>query len=237
AAISLGKIGDKSAIPYLEAALPKMSTRGKAAIHVALLMLEHEPERQVSTIIGILQDKKVRESNDCDFVLGYIRDLGPKGKVFLPTVRDMINLDEHAVRATLARLDDEPDKHVNWLIKELDGSNAANAAYALGQIGPKAAPAIPKIIELMKKDASTTGNVQFTVTLPYIGAPAAKPLGELLKDNNPNIRFHASIALQALGADAKDALPLILDAREKESDKRVKQELDASIQNIESENE
>jgi HEAT repeat protein len=179
----------------------------------------------------------VRESNDCDFVLGYIRDLGPKGKVFLPTVRDMINLDEHAVRATLARLDDEPDKHVNWLIKELDGSNAANAAYALGQIGPKAAPAIPKIIELMKKDASTTGNVQFTVTLPYIGAPAAKPLGELLKDNNPNIRFHASIALQALGADAKDALPLILDAREKESDKRVKQELDASIQNIESENE
>jgi HEAT repeat protein len=231
-AIALGRIGESSSIPALLAELPNMHVRNQAAAHVALLMLGHEPEKQLSRLIVILRDNKVRESIDLGHVLGYIRELGAKGSALLPTLRDMTNVEPHSVRATLARLGDEPEKHVAWLTKELDGAACGEAAYALGEIGPKAAPAVPRMVALMTEAARTTGNLRFTLAITGIGAPAAKPLAELLGHEHRSVRMHAAIALRVIGADAKDTLPLIIGARRTAKDKDQIQDLDFTIKGI-----
>jgi hypothetical protein len=192
-------------------------------------MLGHEPEKQLSGLIVILRDNKVRESNDLGHVLNYIRELDAKGSALIPTLRDMANVEPHRVRATLARLGDEPEKHVAWLTKELDGAACGDAAYALGEIGPKAAPAVPRMAALMTEAARTTGDLRFTFNIAGIGAPAAKPLAELLGHEHPYVRMHAAIALRVIGADAKDALPLIIGARRTAKDNDQIKDLDFTI--------
>lgn len=234
AIIALGKIGEASAIPSLLAALPKLQTRNSAAAHVALWMLNHDADSHASALGTILEKTEVQKSIHLGHILSYIRCLGTRASALVPTLQRIMQADECGVRATLARLGDHPQQHVRWLIGELDGASAGHAAYALGEIGPLAAPALPTLISLMKRDIATTGNIRFTVSISGIGAPAVKPLAELLEDSEPNVVFHAAIALRNIGADAKEALPMLRKARNSQKNDDLIRYLDKTIDTISS---
>jgi HEAT repeat protein len=111
-------------------------------------------------------------------------------------------------------------------IKKLRSLNAIkrrDAARKLGEMGEKAVPAIPFLIELLADDArlvnyTRKGPVKSTIAtyvgedaakaLSKIGTPAIEPLIPKLKDSNPNTRKYAAFAL-GLIKDKKAVEPLI----------------------------
>jgi HEAT repeat protein len=107
------------------------------------------------------------------------------------------------------------------------------AADALGDMGYRAAPAVPFLIKALgdtKKGKSLGGKVLGVLfiggsgrgvstaarnSLVRIGTPSVDPLIGALKDQNPRIRYHAALALGGLarkGIKALNAVPALIEA-------------------------
>lgn len=99
------------------------------------------------------------------------------------------------------------------LLKALDSDDhrvVAAAAAGVGMIGGDAAPAIPKLIRLMREariaDAETGTNARDS--LGRIGKPAVKPLVEIITaEQSGPLLAHAILALGMIGPDAAPAVP------------------------------
>ena len=81
---------------------------------------------------------------------------------------------------------------------------------ALGLIGPKAAQAIPDLLQTMRTDKSNQTRWLAAHSLTQIGMQGQKPavpmLIEGLADEDVNVVFHYAVALGQIGPDAKAAL-------------------------------
>jgi hypothetical protein len=89
----------------------------------------------------------------------------------------------------------------------------ANAAHALGQMGPQAKDAIGALIAAL--DTKPAPGVSLpdnaALALAKIGAEAVPALAEVLKEDKPRSWPHAATALKQLGPAAKDAVPALTD--------------------------
>lgn len=101
-------------------------------------------------------------------------------------------------------------KTLNQWIVDL-GSNDPQvrllAAWAVGSIGPDAAPAVPALIELLG-DADPVTRLQACSALANIGpaaGPAEQRLRELLHDPNAEVRGYAQMALMEIGGSTTPA--------------------------------
>ncbi|MDF1663905.1 MAG: HEAT repeat domain-containing protein [Planctomycetota bacterium] len=97
-----------------------------------------------------------------------------------------------------------------WIeaLKDKDVGVRMNSILAIGEIGPKAEKAVPKLIEALKdKDKLVRGNV--TWALGKIGPKAGtiSALIEALEDKEWSVRASAAAALGEIGPKAEKAIP------------------------------
>ncbi|MBP3958762.1 HEAT repeat domain-containing protein [Gemmata sp. G18] len=113
---------------------------------------------------------------------------------------------------------DVPEGAVDPLSEALASDNAniqTSAATGLATAGPKAASAVPRLIEAITKyypkeydqKPRRTTNVEaaFWLSLARIGEPAVAPTAKLLEHTNVMVRAHAARTLGEIGAPAKAA--------------------------------
>ena len=91
-----------------------------------------------------------------------------------------------------------------------EAAKRAQAANKLGDLGEKAAPAIPFLVGMLGDSAgtelkpspdskiadNTSPGIEAAVALGKIGDPALDQLIAALKDKNPNVRVLAAVALE-----------------------------------------
>src|SRR5438309_11919955 len=101
--------------------------------------------------------------------------------------------------------------------QELDRREEAarrNAAYALGKMGFQGAPAIPKLLQRLREDASAKVREAAAFALGEVGKESVKAavhadlvpgLVQALKDDNHLVRRSAAYALGSVGPEAAAA--------------------------------
>jgi HEAT repeat protein len=108
-----------------------------------------------------------------------------------------------------------------------------SAERALAHYGAQAAPAVPRLIDLLR-DSDSEVRWNAALTLGKIGpdAKAAVPnLVAALKDENALVREHAAEALGDIGPDARDAIPELV-AVLKDPEARVRRDAVRSLGQI-----
>jgi HEAT repeat protein len=111
------------------------------------------------------------------------------------------------------------------LIKQLDVGDEptrANAAEALGDLGPAAKTAIPSLVLAMRDEAEAVRE-QATLALVEIGADegAVPALTGAVQDSDAVVRAGAASALGGIGSGARSAVPALIEAL-KDHDPSVK---------------
>jgi HEAT repeat protein len=119
-------------------------------------------------------------------------------------------------------------RDVGQFIEDLDSKDInvrINAAVGLAEFGPKAAPAVPKLIAaLQNADKDVPDGVRedlrlnAALALGKIGAAAVKPLITVLDTNNDDHRYYAVWALGWIGPDAKPAAAKVIAALSDKND-------------------
>jgi HEAT repeat protein len=114
-----------------------------------------------------------------------------------------------------------------------EAAKRAQAAEKLGNMGDKAAPAIPYLIGLLGDTTGvkvplepgsnvmtdTSAGIEASTALGKIGDPALDPLIAALKDKNPHVRILAAAALEELESP-KAVEPLIAALKDENPDVR-----------------
>jgi hypothetical protein len=89
----------------------------------------------------------------------------------------------------------------------------ANAATALGHLGPQAKYGVPALVEALR-DEEADVRVRAAQALAGIGDEAVQPLTKSLSSNNPKMRMGAALTLGRMGREAKAAAPALAEALE-----------------------
>jgi HEAT repeat protein len=103
---------------------------------------------------------------------------------------------------------------LNTLATESDSSLHPNFASALGRLGEAAAPAVPRLAELLRDDHEEV-RVAAAAALGNIGAAASHAvwaLAHALRDCCHDVRAGAAEALGRIGPGASEAVPALIDA-------------------------
>jgi thiol-disulfide isomerase/thioredoxin len=92
----------------------------------------------------------------------------------------------------------------------------ANAALEIGQLGGKAAEAVPNLVQVLKGDPYFLVRARAATALGRIGLRAEESVPALIEalenDDDPSTRRAAARALQAIGPDAKEAVAALVAA-------------------------
>src|SRR5262249_57143042 len=100
-------------------------------------------------------------------------------------------------------------KPVEALIKDLESTddNARQAAAAaLAELGPKAEPAVPALLNALKSKNEFL-RLNATLALGKVGKGAVAKVADALQDKDDDVRYYAIWALGLIGPGAKDAVP------------------------------
>jgi HEAT repeat protein len=147
------------------------------------------------------------------------RSLGKLGKNSRPILealragmRDDIPLVRVEAAKSLWSLTRDSAAVVPVLTGVLPTSEGWQAAYALGSMGPEAAPAVPALIEGLKREKvprafRTPPSCSFA--LGQIGEPAIPALEKILDHPRPEVRLAAVLAFGNMGEHARVALPVL----------------------------
>jgi len=102
------------------------------------------------------------------------------------------------------------------LRKEKDPRARAGMAWALGQFGESAAPAVPAVAGLLK-DSDPATRQAGVEALALIGEPALPALAEALRSKHDDVRKAALAALaKSSGSGAEEAVPALIEALKSE---------------------
>jgi HEAT repeat protein len=87
------------------------------------------------------------------------------------------------------------------------------AAYILGSMGPAAAPAVPALVEVLKREKVSRAfrtPPSSSLALGQIQEPAIPALEKVLNDREPAVRLGAVLAFSFMGKHARSAIPELL---------------------------
>ncbi|GEM_PF-2471032 len=206
----LEKIGPKasSAVPGLRSATQSADQLALASAK-ALLSIEHDTNILIQVCSNLLSSSQydMRAS-----ALSSLAPLGETAKSISPAVqaalRDAVEDVRWEAEATLKKIDSEAlrmiVRQINQdipgqvsqsitVLKAGDPRRVSGAARALAVIGPKAAAAVPALIELLHEEPPSANDIRARVQYSRMAALAA-------------------VALAEIGPDARAAVPLMSDA-------------------------
>jgi hypothetical protein len=165
------------------------------------------------------------------------------GEPAIPHLTKLLGDDNHTLAMFAAKTLPMIEGSLPHMKKALQSENPRmrlNAAGSLQFFGPKAVQLIPDLCELIAQEiieAADTGAEKISEvasiaagSLGKLGEMALPMLGELLKNDNVNIRL---VALSAMLSIGKPALPLLFESKAKEKDKLVLTALEDVIERIE----
>lgn len=141
-----------------------------------------------------------------------------------PALRDRLLDDDPHVRVAAARslgsLGEDATVYLpvlEELLSHKDGTVVEEVLRAYQELGPRAKPSIPHLIDALNTDAYVAagfGAYDLCQSVPWaiaaIGAPAVPALIEVLDDPDPLVRGHAAETLGLIGADAAPAVPALV---------------------------
>lgn len=188
-----------------------VSVRRNAAMALGNIGPDTGPET-ASKLIQVLQDEftaPVRE--EAVIALGKLK---PYAKESVPALKRALAdpnfpAPTHAARS-LWLLTDDRQVALPALMKAMDDlTYFQHAVEVLGEMGPKAAPAVDRLIEALN-ERDPDDRVAAAYALARIGSAASKaqePLQKLLEAEEPNVREAAQTALDTLSKPASDDGP------------------------------
>jgi HEAT repeat protein len=209
------KKGGKAVLPVLmEIAFPGNSP-GREEGQLLLLL---QGETAVPPLVKALKKPAIEDRKLATVILGSI---GGKAKPAVATLVRMLDDAEGQIRvaAIVALQQIGSDEAVPDLIQILEGKGTstnpdwlAEAAKALGKIGPQAKSAVPALIACLKAPDPRL-NLEACLALAQIGKdslPAVPDLIAILKNPKSSARASAMLALGQIGPGAKQAVPVLI---------------------------
>jgi HEAT repeat protein len=134
-------------------------------------------------------------------------------EVVRPGLRDLIPIVRLEAAKAVWVLTGDTDVVVPVLSGVLPTQEGWQAAYALGNIGPAAAPAVPALIEVLKREKVPRAfrtPPSSSLALGKIQEPAIPALEAVLNDPEPAVRLAAVVAFNFMGPHAHSAVPQLL---------------------------
>lgn len=164
-------------------------------------------------LIDVIEYGDSRAAGHAAYALGKMGPAaGPAAvAVLVGAVRD----DEYGLRGALKGMGAAGTEALLPLLDDPDPAVRERAVNDLGDFGPQAAAAVPKLVGMLRTEdrgdhASSDVISSLRHTLPAIGAPAVPALTELLESGDPVLRGWAIQALGDIGPDAAPAEPALL---------------------------
>jgi HEAT repeat protein len=179
---------------YLSRALKDENKEVRRTALSALWQLRENAGVAVPNLVELLRDDDIVVRRMAASILGYV---GPRAKAAVPALVKALK---------------DPDEGVG---QDMQGSVSHVAVFSLEAIGPAAHAAIPALLE----ESKINGSHLQLYAIRALGSVACADktvlaaLMEFVKDKvRPEVRIAAGRALTRIGPDAKDALPLLLEA-------------------------
>jgi HEAT repeat protein len=231
AAMSLGAIDPEpgQAVRVLLDALKDQVPLVRTAAAESLGHFPTEAERLLEPLVNRLldPDPAVREA-----AAGSISRYGPqKERAVPPLLKIITGADAGARRAAMRAvigLEGLKLLPVDTLVSFITDTNfAVQAVQTLLSLNPRAALFVPELVGHLR-ERGDTATAQRQNAFARIGADAVPTLTTMLKYQEPPaaeaevVRYEAAMALAAIGADAKSALPVLNDLAESETSEHVR---------------
>jgi HEAT repeat protein len=177
--------------------------------------LRASEEEAIRERIKVLQDKS-RSIGERAQAASRLGDYGPKAQAAVPALIEALAGETELRESAAAALAKIGKPAVPLLAKALDSENPTvltGAAQALRDIGPDAKAAAPRLVKLLGVEDAVT-RIAVVEALGSLRDPDSVPaLGARVRtDPDFGVRRYAAFALTDLGADAKAAVPDLLDA-------------------------
>jgi HEAT repeat protein len=153
-------------------------------------------------------------------------DMGPRAaqalEPLLEALYDRGNLASKEVGRALARLG---SVSIPGLVQGLESDfrfMQKRSAFALGEMGPKGAPAAPKLLRLWTDQQWYYDDVFLKTAFRKIGVDAILALVAKLKDADPAVRLHAVMAMEAIGPKDPSVIPYLMDRLVSDPDPEIR---------------
>jgi HEAT repeat protein len=168
-------------------------------------------ERDVERLLWGVRDldPKIRSAS-----LRGMEEAGWSARVAVPAILRALKDSDPRVRfsaaCALAEFEPGAEGVLELLVSKIEEPDlppdvADRAAVALGHYGPRARPALARLLDrLRRSDAATTALVE-------MGPPSIPGLTEALQDRSPVVRRRAAKALRWMGPSARSAVPVLVD--------------------------
>jgi HEAT repeat protein len=102
-------------------------------------------------------------------------------------------------------------------LRDSDREVCFNAAYALGEFGPEAAPAVNSLVSILNSDDATLREGA-TFALAKLGMPALDQLIRLIDDKDQPVSLAAAKCFLLMGSLGREAVPRLITAAERHAD-------------------
>lgn len=191
-----------------------LPTRGRVQISLTLLSFlfcacsySGKLSNNQRRIPQLVQDLSSNNRTARLLALSALADIGPEAKAAAPSLLKALGDGDERVRRkaafAISRLKPADHEYRLTLINALREKNSEDA-QTLAEMG---APAVPSLLDALgDKDAGSKA----AYALSQVGKQTVPALMHCLIAEDPRTRQYAAQALGALGADAKDAIPLLL---------------------------
>jgi len=193
--------------------------------------LSYLGERDVQRLLwGVREpDPKIRSA-----ALLAMEEAGWIAKVAVPAIVRAFQDPDPRVRfsaaCALAQFEPSTEGVLEFLLAKFDDPNLApgpadRAAVAIGHYGPRARPALARLLDRFRRGDAAT------VALVEMGPASIPGLTEALQDKSAKVRRRAAKALRTMGPSALSAVPLLIDGL-KDSDEGVRAEAALALGDI-----
>jgi HEAT repeat protein len=222
---ALGELGPVTpeVLPALLRALDDKDGFVRAEVPSALGAFKQDAKVIVPALVKVLGQRQ-QAFADTFLVVNSVRTLGefgPEARDAAPLLVDLLDVEDESVQkaATVALANVDPSAGPELtpvLIARLRKDEAdTDATRALARLGKAARPAIPLLAKTLR---NTTLNPvirwKAADALGAIGPEAASVLTEVLKEvDDTLVQSHIARVLSGMGADARAAVPALLEAR------------------------